>query len=302
MTSDLLAFENAKEVPASGGGTEVANGQEWTKEEIMNSDPRTGYNAVGSGFSYSAEGDRELGSRSARAESDGGRPATAGGSAGSVAKTDSRLGGGVGQVDRGVPAAGAHVESNPAPAAPARKADPASEKLAEELRQFESVASSLRARVVPAEDFRQRCLQAFDIANELFGHAPTWVCFYRELMGTDGFIRRLFPNDEEFGTFLRSDQYHQVQLMLTALRSRDLPETDPNDPQRMITVRLPKSLHEAMCEEAERLNISVNRLCISRMLQLLDPKMIPKNSSKPRGRKPRRRTGKSVSSTSDAAS
>ncbi|RMF43968.1 MAG: hypothetical protein D6753_03740 [Planctomycetota bacterium] len=180
----------------------------------------------------------------------------------------------------------------------AKKSDPVNEKLASELRNFEQVAADLRGRLEPVEDFHQRCLQAFDIANELFGHAPTWVCFYRELMGTDGFIRRLFPGDEEFGVFLRSDQYHQIQLMLTALRSRDLPENDPNDPQRMITVRLPKSLHEAMCEEAERLNISVNRLCISRMLQLLDPKMIPKNSSKPRGRKPRKRTGKPAQSAS----
>ncbi|MDX1930942.1 MAG: toxin-antitoxin system HicB family antitoxin, partial [Pirellulaceae bacterium] len=106
----------------------------------------------------------------------------------------------------------------------------------------------------------------------------------------DGFIPQLFPSNEDFGNFLRCDQYYQIQMMLTALRSRDLPENDPNDPQRMITVRLPKSLHEALCEEALRLGISVNRLCISRMLQLLDPKMIPETGTKPRGRKPRART------------
>jgi hypothetical protein len=108
-------------------------------------------------------------------------------------------------------------------------------------------------------------------------------------MGGGGFIPLLFDNNDEYGRFLRTEQYHQIQLMLTALRSRELPENDPNDPQRMITVRLPKSLHEAMCDEAGRLNISVNRLCISRMLQLLDPKMIPETNSKPRGRKPRTR-------------
>lgn len=167
-------------------------------------------------------------------------------------------------------------------------------KLAMELSQFNSIAANLRSDFTPAESFEARCQQAFDIANDLFGNAPTWVCFYRELMGGNGFIQRLFTDkddkdNEDFSRFLRSEQYHQIQLMLTALRGRDLPENDPNDPQRMITVRLPKSLHEAMCEEAGRLNISVNRLCISRMLQLLDPKMIPKTTSKPRGRKPRTR-------------
>jgi hypothetical protein len=163
-------------------------------------------------------------------------------------------------------------------------------RMAIELTQFNKVAASLRASLRPAEGFEQRCQQAFDLANDLFANAPTWVCFYRELMGGSGLINELFSDWDDYGRFLRCDQYHQIQQMLTALRSRDLPENDPNDPQRMITVRLPKSLHEAMCEEAGRLNISVNRLCISRMLQLLDPKMIPETQSKPRGRKPRTRS------------
>lgn len=162
-------------------------------------------------------------------------------------------------------------------------------KLANELTKFQQVANNLRQGFKPGAEYSERCQQAFDVANDLFGNAPTWVCFYRELMGTDGFILTLFPEDEDFSKFLRSEQYHQIQLMLTALRSRDLPENDPNDPQRMITVRLPKSLHEALCEEAGRLKISVNRLCISRMLQLLDRKMIPETGTKPRGRKPRTR-------------
>lgn len=173
-----------------------------------------------------------------------------------------------------------------------------SSKLAGELQKFQVVAQGIRANFKPAVDFDARCQQAFDVANDLFGNAPTWVCFYRELMGGDGLIPQLFPSDEDFGNFLRCEQYYQVQMMLTGLRSRDLPENDPNDPQRMITVRLPKSLHEALCDEALRLGISVNRLCISRMLQLLDPKMIPETGTKPRGRKPRSRTSaKSTAAT-----
>jgi hypothetical protein len=187
------------------------------------------------------------------------------------------------------------VTSAPRDAQPSAPPMPeANSKLAMELKQFAKLATDLRANVSPARDFRERCQQAFEIANDLFGHAPTWICFYRELMGGNGMIHLLFDNDDDFGAFLRTDQYHQIQLMLTGLRSRDLPENDPNDPQRMITVRLPKSLHEAMCEEAGRLNISVNRLCISRMLQLLDPKMIPETTSKPRGRKPRLRESRTA--------
>lgn len=168
----------------------------------------------------------------------------------------------------------------------------ASTKLATDLKKFEEVASGIRNNLNVAGPFEERCQQAFDVANDLFGNAPTWVCFYRELLGGSGLVHTIFDNNADLGRFLRTEQYHQIQMMLTALRSRDLPESDPNDPQRMITVRLPKSLHEAMCDEAGRLNISVNRLCISRMLQLLDPQMIPETNSKPRGRKPRTRQKK----------
>ncbi len=169
-------------------------------------------------------------------------------------------------------------------------------RLAVELAQFNKMVASVRNGLQVAPAFEGKCQQAFDVANDLFGCSPNWVCFYREMLGGNGLVHELFSTSEDFGRFLRTEQYHQIQLMLTALRSRDLPENDPNDPQRMITVRLPKSLHEAMCAEAGRLNISVNRLCISRMLQLLDPKMIPETQSKPRGRKPRLGNPQSASS------
>lgn len=166
----------------------------------------------------------------------------------------------------------------------------ASVKLAEDLLNFQKIAARLRASLKPADNYQDRCQQAFIYANDLFVNSPTWVCFFREMLASDGIARKLFQEVEDQDRFLKSSEYAQILQMLTALRSRDLPENDPNDPQRMITVRLPKSLHEALCDEAGRLNISVNKLCISRMLQLLDHNMIPETGSKPRGRKPRTRT------------
>ncbi len=166
----------------------------------------------------------------------------------------------------------------------------AAAKLAEDLRNFETIVGKFRAELQPQETFEDRCQQAFAICNDLFGHAPTWVCFFRETIATNGMVRQLFANDSEFGEFTLTEPYSHILQMMTALRSRDLPENDPNDRQRMITVRLPKSLHEALCDEAGRMKISVNKLCISRMLQLLDPMMVPETNTKPRGRKPRART------------
>lgn len=163
----------------------------------------------------------------------------------------------------------------------------AAQQLVEDLRNFQKMAVYINHQLSPAPTFKERCDQMLSMAIELFGHAPTWVCFFREVLASGGLTRKLFPSDDEFGTFMTTPHYDQILQMLTALRSRDLPEQDPNDPQRMITVRVPKSLHEALCEEAGRLGISVNKLCISRLLQVLDPKMVPEIM--PRFKKPKLR-------------
>lgn len=165
----------------------------------------------------------------------------------------------------------------------------AAAQLAEDLKKFQALAAEIKRTLVTTAPFAERCNLAFSLANDLFGHAPTWICFFREVLAVDGLTHKLFATPEEYAEFMTSSHYDQLQQMLTALRSRDLPESDPNDPQRMITVRLPKSLHESLCAEAAKLNISINKLCISRLLQVLDQKMVPETISRPRGRKPRTR-------------
>jgi hypothetical protein len=167
-----------------------------------------------------------------------------------------------------------------------KAADEAGERLAAEMKVFNQVAEELKAKrdlKLPAA-LRRRLV--VETATELFGVAPTWTAFYREVLGGDGVARALFCEADEARDYECSEEHSRVLEMLTVLRSRDLPENDPHEPQRMITVRIPKSLHDAICEEANSLSVSVNKLCISRMLQKVDPSMIPSSSQKRRGRRP----------------
>jgi predicted HicB family RNase H-like nuclease len=159
------------------------------------------------------------------------------------------------------------------------------EKLSAELKEFEQVATELRSKLGDVANLAQKRSRVVQVAAELFGVAPTWVAFYRTVMGPAGLIRSLMT-DDEYSEFESGFEHQQVLEMLTTLRSRDLPENDPTEPQRMITVRIPKSMHDAICDEANRLDVSVNKLCISRLVQLLDPRMIPSSQQKRRGRKP----------------
>ena len=40
--------------------------------------------------------------------------------------------------------------------------------------------------------------------------------------------------------------------------------------QRVVTVRMPRSLHESLKAEAEDMRVSINSLCISKLLKMLD--------------------------------
>jgi predicted HicB family RNase H-like nuclease len=42
----------------------------------------------------------------------------------------------------------------------------------------------------------------------------------------------------------------------------------PDEPQRVITLRIPKSLHESLKEDAHNARTSMNQLCITRLLGL----------------------------------
>ena len=71
--------------------------------------------------------------------------------------------------------------------------------------------------------------------------------------------------------------------MLAKLRERSVgtPVPDDLEPTRVITVRLPKSLHEALRAEAHERRTSMNKLCISKLLQVVDEQLIPTDTPGP---------------------
>ncbi len=175
-------------------------------------------------------------------------------------------------------------------APPAKAARSASktigEKIAAEMKVYNELAASLKSQLTCEGSFEEKCARVVSTAAELFGVAPTWTAFYREVLGEKGIVRTIFTESDELESYECSEQHSQIFEMLTTLRSRDLPENDPTELQRMITIRLPMSLHNAICDEANELEVSVNKLCISRMLQPLDSRMIPACKNKRRGRRP----------------
>jgi predicted HicB family RNase H-like nuclease len=123
-------------------------------------------------------------------------------------------------------------------------------------------------------------LEACRIAGEMFRHSPDWVTFFREILGVDGVVRRLFPDTHEMAEFEKTEEYEKIQRMLARLRVKQAAGSGGAEPTRVITVRLPASLHKSLQTEAYDRETSMNKLCISKLLQVIDGGLIPSGEKK----------------------
>lgn len=116
---------------------------------------------------------------------------------------------------------------------------------------------------------------AYQAAYDLYCRSPGWVRFFRDVLGLHGLLRRMYPDPKSWADFEQTEAYAGILQMLTNLRERARLAPDHEEPTRVITVRLPKSLHEALRAEAHDHRTSMNQLCISKLLQFIDTRLVP---------------------------
>ncbi|HEX4132803.1 MAG TPA: toxin-antitoxin system HicB family antitoxin [Pirellulales bacterium] len=121
----------------------------------------------------------------------------------------------------------------------------------------------------------ERELQVQRAAQELYEQSPDWVSFFRAVLGVGGLVRETFKSSEELQMFEHSPEYSELQQMVARLRERSGDAASVKEPTRVITVRLPQSLHESLRLEAHERRTSMNKLCISKLLQLVDGQLVP---------------------------
>jgi len=69
--------------------------------------------------------------------------------------------------------------------------------------------------------------------------------------------------------------------MLRELRQRGFVAEEGSEPTRVITIRLPRSMHDALKTEAHEHETSMNKLCISKLLQFIDNRLVPCDTEPP---------------------
>ena len=120
--------------------------------------------------------------------------------------------------------------------------------------------------VVMEEKFMRIAARAEELAA-----LGSWTRVYRETLAPCGMIGQL--STEEQAAFRKSKECAVVQEIIAEIRKRQRQED--TEPLKVITIRLPAVLHEALRQEGHQRQTSMNRLCISKLLQSIDPDLVP---------------------------
>jgi len=106
-----------------------------------------------------------------------------------------------------------------------------------------------------------------------------WVDFYKQVFGPGGLIQKHYPSFEDQLWFQEHPYWLELQEKLARLRETDESKISLIEPERTITVRLPKSIHINLNREANALKISLNGLCVTKLMSKINKTTVPKNLS-----------------------
>lgn len=134
---------------------------------------------------------------------------------------------------------------------------------------------SAAARKPEVELSSERKRQALLHAQQMFAKQVDWLTYFREILGVDGIVRQLFPTQAEYLAFETTPEFAEIERQLFKLKSERRNPAPKVEPTRVITVRMPESLHEALRAEALDHQTSINKLCIAKLLQAISGEIAP---------------------------
>jgi hypothetical protein len=120
----------------------------------------------------------------------------------------------------------------------------------------------------PNEKYLKLLMQA-----ELLESSKDWQLIYQQVLGLEGTIQTLTL--KERAEFEGSSCHREILQLMAKLRETWV----QGEATRVITVRLPKSIHESLRVEAYEKHTSLNQLCISKLLQPISSELVPRDSS-----------------------
>jgi hypothetical protein len=109
-------------------------------------------------------------------------------------------------------------------------------------------------------------------AEQAAATAASWADLSNELFNpTDGLVTVAYPTRPDREAFARTPDYRAIRALVTAAMDRHgmVEGATPKKSGRFI-VRLPKSLHAALEQEASAEGVSLNQLVVAKLTVRLD--------------------------------
>ena len=119
----------------------------------------------------------------------------------------------------------------------------------------------------PGESWEEVIEQALQVVKQAAADSEHWSVALDQALGVNTPWHTLL-REWERQKAIRSEAYGQIQTIISEMRLR--PTSHKNEDRkaaRVITVRMPASMHELLCQESRDMRTSLNKLCITKLLQ-----------------------------------
>jgi hypothetical protein len=113
--------------------------------------------------------------------------------------------------------------------------------------------------------------EVLEFAEQRVAAAADWMELSNALFGPGGKATLAFPTQAERTAFCKTEQYKRLLTLMDRLPSPPLKEVCDltASANGAISVRLPRSVHAALLAEAHAEGVSLNQLCVSKLVAQL---------------------------------
>ncbi len=116
-----------------------------------------------------------------------------------------------------------------------------------------------------------RARQVLEFAEQLADKQADWLELSNALFAPNGKATLAFATEAERAAFSRTEEYKQILALMDRLPAPPVQEIVDltASANGAISVRLPRSVHAALLAEAKAEGISLNQLCVSKLVAQL---------------------------------
>jgi hypothetical protein len=113
--------------------------------------------------------------------------------------------------------------------------------------------------------------EVLEFAESRAATVADWLELHFAVFGLGGKATELFPTEAERSAFLQTEEYQRFLALLDTLPRPQKTELRElvSSANGAISVRLPRSVHAALLAEAQAEGVSLNQLCVTKLVAQL---------------------------------